>query len=96
MKCQTNKRKKESKMIQTKSQLISDYRKGLLKEVAYDCTVYHQVFRVIYCDDETIFGYSHFSSEPKKFFKVKLYWNEENPYFYVNGVKHELNNIIRF
>jgi hypothetical protein len=82
-------------LMVSKRTLIYNYNLGLITEKGYLEGVYHCKARVIELTDEFVFGYYEFSSEPKKFFKVKLYFDEEQPYFFVNNSKFTINEIIR-
>jgi hypothetical protein len=99
MKDQTN-GKKEETMIQTKSEKIKQYNEGILKDCArYNPSVF-DVYVIVECDNEQVFGYYQYMDEEKHFFNRKLYFNnltddEMDYYFRINNKVLHLSEFLR-
>jgi hypothetical protein len=84
-------------MLETKKEMIADYKNGLLKDVGYDCTEYYMKVIIVELNDDRVFGYIQWQQEERKFFLVKLNesLNGNKHYFFVNKRKYDLDNFLR-
>jgi hypothetical protein len=82
-------------MIQSKKELIADYRKGLLRDAAaLPMSNTHSIV-IIEADDENVFGYWGTNESTNDFFKRKVYVTEEDAYFKIGTHKFSLGEFMR-
>jgi hypothetical protein len=87
-------------MIQTKKELIEQYRSGILKDSAFlPLSNSHSVV-IVEADDENVFGYWGTNEHTNDFFKRKVdYTVDENeeyrPYFKMGQSKYYLSEFMR-
>lgn len=84
-------------MMETKKELINEFYNGTLKlGYVYDCaTEYHQLTRALIVDGDYVFGYViPYNGTKKEFFKRKIYYSSDKPFFKLNNTVYYLREFI--
>jgi hypothetical protein len=82
-------------MIQTKRELVADYRKGILRDSAYYNPSAFDVVMIIELTDEMVFGYYQYQTDKQEFFKLKLNALIDDYSFRLSGKMYRLSDFLR-
>lgn len=85
-------------MLQSKKELIKTYENSKNEPTTYDYAFdYYNLIRLIYADDEYVFGFYKEYGEEKHYFKVKIHYpltDKGQTYIKLYGQRYNLSDFV--